>query len=144
MSARWLFALGAIVTIHTADEPYDRFAAAFASLDADRVSRVYTEDAILLPPAGDLQRGRAAIRERYETSFATVRARGHSRRITFEFVSRMSEGALRNDIGYYTIITRDSTGHEESFRGKFLKAWRLDSDGVWRIRVDSWSPAPGP
>ena len=33
---------------------------------------------------------------------------------------------------------------EESFRGKFLKAWRLDSDGVWRIRVDSWSPAPGP
>ncbi len=41
-----------------------------------------------------------------------------------------------------TIVTRDSTGYRERFRGKFLKVWRGDPDGGWRIRVDSYSPAP--
>ena len=35
-----------------------------------------------------------------------------------------------------------ATGHRERFRGKFLKVWRRDPDGGWRIRVDSYSPAP--
>jgi len=124
------------------DEPYQRFAAAFASLDAERVSRVYTEDALMLPSAGDLKRGRAVIRDHYAKGFASDRDREHTRRITFELVARDSAGDLRNDIGYYTIVTRDSAGHRERFRGKFLKVWRRDSDGVWRIRVDSYSPAP--
>ena len=126
------------------DEPYQRFAAAYASLDAERVSRWYTEDAFYLPPAGDMRRGRAAIRDRYAESFNSDRERRHTRRITFELVDRMTVGDLRNDVGYYTIVTADSAGHEERFRGKFLKVWRREADGVWRIREDSYSPAPGP
>jgi len=124
------------------DEPYQRFAAAFASLDAERVSLVYTQDAFYLGPAGDMKRGRATIRDHYAAAFESSRERGHTRQIRFELVARDSAGDLRNDIGYYTIVTRDSAGHRERFRGKFLKVWRRDSDGVWRIRVDSYSPAP--
>src|SRR5256885_3923019 len=35
-----------LVLAQTPDEPYQRFAAAYASLDAERVSRVYAEDAL--------------------------------------------------------------------------------------------------
>lgn len=132
-----------VVNLTQADnEPYQRYAAAYAALDAQRVGQVYTEDAIYLPPAGDILRGRAAIQERYEHSFRGARERGHTSRITFEFVDRSAAGDTRNDIGYYTIVTTDRGGHSESFRGKFLKVWRRGSDGIWRIRSDSYSPAP--
>jgi uncharacterized protein (TIGR02246 family) len=124
------------------DEPYQRFAAAYASLDAERVSRVYAEDALMLPSGGDIKRGRAVIRDHYARGFDSDRDRGHTRRITFELVARDAAGDLRNDVGYYTIVTRESSGHEERFRGKFLKIWRRDADGVWRIRMESYSPAP--
>jgi uncharacterized protein (TIGR02246 family) len=127
--------------LQTPDEPYQRFAAAYAALDAERVSRVYAEDALMLPPGGDLRRGRAVIRDHYAKGFESDQRRGHTRRITFELVARDTAGNLRNDVGYYTILTREPSGHEERFRGKFLKIWRRDGDGVWRIRMESYSPA---
>jgi uncharacterized protein (TIGR02246 family) len=127
--------------LQTPDEPYQRFAAAYASLDAERVSRVYAEDALMLPTSGDVRRGRAVIRDHYAKGFEVDRRRGHTRQITFELVARDTAGNLRNDVGYYTILTREPSGHEERFRGKFLKIWRRDSDGVWRIRMESYSPA---
>lgn len=50
-------------------------------------------------------------------------------------------GDIRNDAGYYTIIGRSPDGHEERFRGRFLKVWQRQGDGVWRIRADSYSSA---
>jgi uncharacterized protein (TIGR02246 family) len=123
------------------DEPYQRFAAAYASLDAERVSRVYAEDALMLPSSGDVKRGRAGIRDHYAKGFEADRRRGHTRQISFELVARDTAGNLRNDVGYFTIVTREASGHEERYRGKFLKIWRRDSDGIWRIRMESYSPA---
>ena len=125
-------------------EPYQRFSAAYATLDAQRVGQVYTEDALSLPPGGDIVRGRAAIEDRYEDAFREDRERGRTRRITFEFVDRTAAGNIRNDIGYYTIVTTDPEGHIQRHRGKFLKVWQRDSDGIWRIRSDSYSSATRP
>jgi len=132
-----------LLALVQADEPYQRFAAAYATLDADRVVQVYTEDALMLPPGGEILRGRAAIRERYARGFDADRERGHTRRITFELVDRIVSGDVRSDYGYYTIIGRSPEGHEDRSRGKFAKVWTRGRDGVWRIRSDSYSPAPG-
>jgi len=131
-----------ILALIQVDEPYQRFSAAYATLDADRVAQMYTEDALMLPPGGDILQGRAAIRGRYAPGFEADRDHRHTRRITFELVDRIESGDLRNDYGYYTIITRNAEGHEERSRGKFAKLWRRDRDGVWRIRSDSYSAAP--
>lgn len=136
-----MIALILLLLAQTADEPYTRYSAAYASLDADRVGGMYTEDAFYLPPGGDIIRGRDAIEERYEQGFREDRERRHTRRITFEFVDRVVAGDVRNDIGYYTIVTTDRSGHTDSFRGKFVKVWRRGADGVWRIRTDSYSSA---
>lgn len=97
----------------------------------------------MLPPGGQIVRGRAAIRERYEDAFDEDRERGHTRRITFELVDRVEAGDLRSDYGYYTIIGKSRDGHEHRWRGKFAKVWRRE-DGVWRIKSDSYSSAPNP
>lgn len=138
----WAVVLGIATSAQAPDEPYARFAAAYGALDAEQVSRLYTADALYLPPAGDILRGRAAIRERYTQGFQADRERRHTRRITFELVDRVAAGDARNDVGYYTITTTAPDGHQEAFRGKFVKIWRRDADGVWRIRTDSYSPAP--
>jgi len=124
------------------DEPYQRFSAAYATLDPDRVVALYTEDALMLPPGGDILKGRDAIRERYADGFDEDRRRGHTRRITFELVDRIVSGDVRNDYGYYTITGRSPAGHESVHRGKFAKVWQRGRDGVWRIRSDSYSSAP--
>jgi uncharacterized protein (TIGR02246 family) len=130
-----------LLTLQAPGEAYDRFAAAYATLDAERVSSLYTEDAFYLPPSDDMVRGRDAIRDRYARAFDQSRKQGHTRRITFELMDRVVAGDVRNDIGYFTIITTDPDGHAERFRGKFLKVWRRGADGVWRIQADSYSSA---
>lgn len=126
-----------------ADQAYQRFAAAYATLDADRVAQLYAENALMLPPGGDILRGRAAIREQYESGFERDRERGHTRRIAFELVDRVEAGDVRSDYGYYTIIARSPAGHEQRHRGKFSKVWQRGRDGVWLIRSDTYSSAPG-
>jgi uncharacterized protein (TIGR02246 family) len=126
------------------DEPYQRFSTAYATLDADRVAQVYADDALMLPPGGEILRGRGAIRKQYADGFESDRERGHTRRITFEMIDRVEAGDLRSDYGYYTIIGKSPDGREHRWRGKFSKVWRRDNDGVWRIKSDSYSSAPNP
>ena len=125
------------------DEPYQRFATAYATLDADRVAQIYAEDALMLPPSGEIVKGRAAIRERYARGFDDDRERGHTRSIIFELVDRVVSGDVRSDYGYYTIVGRSSDGHENRARGKFAKVWVRGRDGVWQIHSESYSPAHG-
>ena len=128
------------VSAQTRDDRYDRFSAAYASLDPDRIAAMYTDDALYLGPAGEIVRGRAAIRERHAGSSEGNSERRHVRRITFDFIDRVDAGDVRNEVGYYTITT-SMPGHATTFRGKFVKVWRRASDGVWRIHTDSYSPA---
>jgi uncharacterized protein (TIGR02246 family) len=135
--------LGVRLPAQGPDDRYQRFSAAYASLDAERVSQVYGEDALYLDPGGgDVIRGRAKIRERFRSAMDAVREHGHKHTITFEFIDRTDAPNVRADVGYYTITTTTPEGHAESFRGKFSKVWRRDPDGVWRIHSDSYSPAP--
>lgn len=134
--------LAVLIGLLQIDEPYQRFATAYASLDANRVADVYTDDALMLPPGGQILKGRAAIREQYADAFEEDRERGHTRQIAFELVDRIVSGDVRNDYGYYTITTRSRSGHEGEHRGKFAKVWQRGRDGVWRIRSDSYSSAP--
>ena len=126
------------------DEPYQRFSTAYATLDADRVAQVYADDALMLPPGGEIIRGRAAVREHHAEAFDEDRKRGHTRSITFELVDRLVRDDVRTDYGYYTITSRSPSGQEHQHRGKFAKVWQRGRDGLWRIRSDTYNSAPNP
>ena len=129
------------------DDVYRRFSQGYVQLDADSVGQLYTEHARYLAPDGDIITGREAITQVFRGFFESIHQAGLAVRISFTSVDRVFAYALATDVGYYELVT-DSAGQPvRTSRGKFTTAWQRDLDGVWRIRVDSYSgveqPEPG-
>lgn len=117
-------------------ERADAWVERYALHDAAGVAALYTEDAQLLPPDGDIVNGRAAIRE---------------------FVARTNPpgGAAIEIATVETLVFGDYAYRQGSFRlrgsdagaassGKFIELWKK-VDGAWLIYRDIWSAnAPRP
>lgn len=74
-----------------------------------------------------------------------IRESGGTARISFESVARRASGDLAYDVGYYTLQVERADGTLRApNRGKFTTVWERGPDGRWRIRIDSFSPAPPP
>lgn len=126
------------------DEVYRRFSDAYRQLAADSVGALYTDDALYLPPEGDIVRSRLAITERFKGFFEAVRQQGRSVRITFTSVDRLFTRDLAVDVGYYELVTDSAGRRVGTLRGKFVTFWRRDPFDTWRIHVDSHSGVSRP
>lgn len=126
------------------DQVYARFTRAYATLDVAIITDLYTEDALYLPPRGDIRRGRAAIRTGFAGMFERSRARGESLDITFERIDRRISGDLAYEVGYYTLVRTTRDGPANTSRGKFTVVLVRQDDGKWRFKVDGYSAAPVP
>lgn len=124
------------------DSVYHRFSVAYTLLDPDSVAELYTEDALYLPAAGDVIRGRPAIRTNFANFFGSVRESGRQVRISFVTLDRRTGSDLAYDVGYYTLESGPPGATPAVSRGKFATVWRRGLDGTWRIHVDAFSPAP--
>lgn len=124
------------------DSVYHRFSRAYTLLEADSVADLYTEDALYLPATGDVIRGRPAIRANFDNFFRSVGESGSRLRISFVTLDRRTGGDLAYDVGYYTLESGPAGMIPTVSRGKFTTVWRKGLDGVWRIHVDAFSPAP--
>ncbi|MBI4420644.1 MAG: DUF4440 domain-containing protein [Gemmatimonadetes bacterium] len=121
------------------DQAYARFSEGYQKLDAGMVGRLYAEDAFYLQPDSEVIRGREKIHEIFDRFFASVRQRGDSIRITFDFVDRSVSGDLGYDIGHYTLTGYSKDRPPQASRGKFVVLWKRGRDGVWRIHTDGYS-----
>lgn len=126
------------------DAIYATMRRGYEALDPDVVATAYTEDALYLPSRGDMQRGRAAIREYFAGNFKQVRQDGARLRLTFEIVERRISGDLAADVGYYTLVGSKDGEEGPPSRGKFMTVSVKDKDGVWRFHVDGDTPLPPP
>ena len=123
------------------DSLYARFSEAYRKLDADMVSNLYTQDAIYLQPNSAILKGRPEILKVFDAFFSSVRQRGDSLRITFDFVDRAVSGNLGYDIGHYS-LTSFTAGQPRTGRGKFTVIWKRGADGKWLIHSDGYSGVP--
>lgn len=124
------------------DAVYARFSEGYATLDANVVGSLYTDDALYLAPEGDIDRGRADIAAGFHEFFERLRQQGRAARISFSSVDRGADDDVAYDIGYYELVTvagRDTVGRS---RGKFATVWKRGDDGAWRIHADSYSSVP--
>jgi len=101
--------------------------------DWDTVSEFYTEDAVVMPPNLPAVQGRAAIREWY-ASFPPVTE------LALPIAEIDGRGDLAFARGAYT-LTMMIEGAPETItdRGKNLAIWRKQTDGAWRIAIDTFN-----
>ena len=110
--------------------------------DAAAIGALYTEDAASIQPAGDWNRGRAAIAAQMQSQFdsTTFTARED---ITEEVIPAGPDYVF--EVGQYRATgTAKVGGKEVSNAGRYVVLWRKDADGVWRIHRDLGADAPKP
>jgi uncharacterized protein (TIGR02246 family) len=115
----------------------DQFAAAFNDNDAEAVSRMYLEDARILPPGQETVQGRASI-ETFIGGFfeAGIRA------VEFEPISPDQREELGVEVGRY--VLRSELGGQVIDEGKYVSVRRQQSDTSWLIEVDIFNSSQPP
>ena len=111
--------------------------AAFNAGDIDALVMIYTSDARLLPPNGEMTSGGDAIR----TIFGGLIDAGISGDLTS--VETKVSGDMGYDLGTYTFMDGDMVVDT----GKFIEIFHRGDDGEWLMTNDMWSsdlPPPAP
>lgn len=101
--------------------------------DVEAVVASYAEDAVSLPPSGDMVRGRKKIREMTE---ATIQG-GFVDAVLSEI-----ELSVFNDVAYeigeFTETFRSEDKEHDEIKGKYLLVFIRTTDG-WKIHREIWN-----
>jgi uncharacterized protein (TIGR02246 family) len=109
-----------------------RLSEAFNSRDSAGIARLYTDDAVLMPPSAKLIKGKVDIEQYWKrvnrqasdvTTLTTVS-------VTFSSESETGE------IGTFTSKVKGA--HGRATTGKFMIVWRKVGDD-WKIATDIWN-----
>ena len=111
----------------------DAWSEYYVNGEVRKLAGLYTEDGKIMPNNADIITGRDAIAERFQLKDAVV-AIHH--KVTPEEIVIENETAY--DHGYYEGATKDETGLESPFRGKYVIVWKK-VDGTWLIYLDIWN-----
>lgn len=107
----------------------DAWEAALNAGNIDALVALYTSDARIMPPDGQMESGRDAVR----AIFAGMIDAGFSGALT------TVEASVSGDIGYNVGTFELTAGGEHVDTGKFIEIWKRGDDGVWRIASDIWN-----
>ncbi len=106
---------------------------------ADAFNQYLHEDALMLPAGGFPVKGRKAIYEVMKDA-----PEGY----VLAWAPEDGEVARSGDFGYtwgkYTSSVPDSAGVVKKNHGKYLNVWEKDSQGDWKVLVDTGNQSPPP
>lgn len=103
--------------------------AAINAKDVDSLAAIYTTDARLLPPNGEIATGRDVVR----AVFGGLIDAGIS--VDLASIDTKISGDVGYDVGTYTMISGDTVVDT----GKYIEIFHRGDDGEWRITNDMWS-----
>ena len=112
------------------DNRFKEWVAAENKRDAEGVTSLFDEEAVVLPKSEEAAVGKAAILDYYKKLFADPRF------VPFTLTVEPSSFQAVSDVAIETAnfegdLTRNGT--PVHFRGKFLIVWKKQSDGSWKI-----------
>jgi uncharacterized protein (TIGR02246 family) len=136
-----LMAAGACTTSGTDNPPAptssERFTAAFNGGDATSLAKLYTENAVLLPPDARRVDGRQEIQKFWQGAFdAGVTD------MTIEIVESEARGDIAYETGAYSLKAPGEDGELVAVSGKYIVVWKRGADGQWRLHRDIWNHTP--
>ena len=104
--------------------------------DAAAIAAFYAEDAILMPTAEPIIKGKAAITEEWKHILAIPAFHNES---TLGGVQVASAGDLAYTYGSYRSRLMGEDGKITMEPGKWLTIWKKQPDGGWQIVVDTYN-----
>ena len=107
----------------------DAWEAALNAPDLDALLDLYTADARIMPPNGELSTGREAA----GAAFGSMIDAGLSG------TTNIVEAHISGDVGYIVGTYVIAAGDETVDKGKYTEIWKRDADGQWRIASDIWN-----
>ena len=94
------------------------------------VNHYYTADVVIMPPNGEVIRGREAA-VAFNEEFPPYED------LQFNHVQVDGDGDLAYVYGTYTMVMATAEGEDPvEDRGKYIEIWRRQADGSWRIALD--------
>ena len=111
-----------------------RFAQAFNRGDATSVAAMYTDDATILPPNGEMIQGREGFQ-----GFFTGAIEGGMKDFTLTTVDVGWSGDTAYEIGKYTLKIQPEGQEGTTDAGKYVLVWKRQPDGAWKIHADIWN-----
>ena len=109
---------------------YQEWLAAENKKDADAVTNLYDENAVLMPKAEEPVLGRAAIGEYYKKLFLDPHFVPFTLAINWNSFYAVADIAIETST-FEGDVRRN--GKQIHFRGKDLVVWKRQKDGVWKI-----------
>ena len=109
----------------------EAYAAATNSGDVKAIVRLYTDDAIELPPNEAMVKGLAALEKHY-TGFFT----GNAVKLSLTSIETMSAGDIGYDVGTYsqTLTPKAEGAKPMTDRGKYVVVLRRGADKQWKVK----------
>lgn len=121
------------------DAIYKTFSEAYRTLDVEKVTNLYTENAAYLPPNDGILQGREQIRPTFQSFFDWIKKENRTMTISFQIVQRRADKNLAYDVGIYTIRQYQDGKQVGMGQGKFVVVAVREKDGKWRFQVDGYS-----
>jgi len=111
----------------------------YAAGDAKAIAEAYAEDAVMLPPDATVVSGRAAIEKLWKSWIDDG-----LKNLKLKTTAVESAGDLAYEIGDFSLDVPGKDGGMTPAPGNYVVVWKRGSDGVWRLKVDTWNDAPAP
>ncbi len=108
----------------------DTFQARFAARDASGVAALYTDQAWVMPPGGEVVKGTGAIRDFWQS---VIDAGITAARLDSSDVEAFGDTAV--EVGTYRLFAGDN----EADHGKYIVEWKMRAGGDWRLHRDIWN-----
>lgn len=121
------------------EEANVKFGEGVRANDAAMMAELYTEDTVLMPPNGEIMRGK----KRTEEFWAASMSMG-VKDCRNEIVELVGSGDMVNEVGTYTIRVQPEGMEPFEERGKYLVVWKRTADGSWKKHWDIWNSSMQP
>lgn len=110
------------------------FTDAFDRGDVAAVAGMYAEDAVVLPPDGDLVKGRAAIQGIWQ-GFRDMGGKS----MKFTVLDVDASGNLIVETGLAELQVQPAGAAAVTVPVKYVVVWKKQKDGSWKISRDIWN-----
>ncbi len=102
--------------------------------NAEAMSGLYTEDAVLLPPTDETLARPAAIREFWQDAL-----KDGLRNVKLANFDIRIEGNTAYQAAIWSAETSDSAGEIKQIGGNMVNIFSRQTDGSWKPRMQSWN-----